>query len=162
MAGSVVFLRNNRGTNITWWYIVHSALTKLLRICMKKWTTDSSEEIFAWTVQWIPLCTQDFCKINQLIKVESTEPNTTKTTTHKAWNTFANYPSWECKPYEMSQSQHNGTLQWRHNGRDCASNHQLHHCLLNPVFRRRSKKASKLRVTGLCVGNSMVTGESPA
>ena len=30
---------------------------------------------------------------------------------------------------------------------------------LNRLFRRRSKKASKLRVTGLCVGNSPVTGE---
>ena len=40
------------------------------------------------------------------------------------------------------------TLRWRHNGRDCVSNHQPHHCLLNRVFRRRSKKASKLRVTG--------------
>ena len=30
------------------------------------------------------------------------------------------------------------------------------------VFRRRSKKTSKLRVTGLCVGNSQVTNEFPA
>ena len=29
-------------------------------------------------------------------------------------------------------------------------------------FRSRSKKTSKLRVTGLCVGNSPVTGEFPA
>ena len=29
-------------------------------------------------------------------------------------------------------------------------------------FRRRSKKTSKLRVTGLCAGNSPVTGEFPA
>ena len=29
-------------------------------------------------------------------------------------------------------------------------------------FRRRSKKTSKLRVTGLCVGNSPVAGEFPA
>ena len=35
-----------------------------------------------------------------------------------------------------------------------ASNHQPHHCLLNRLFRRRSKTTSKLRVTGLCVGNS--------
>ena len=28
-------------------------------------------------------------------------------------------------------------------------------------FRRRSKKTSKLRVTGLCAGNLPVTGESP-
>ena len=34
--------------------------------------------------------------------------------------------------------------------------------LLNRVFRRRSKKTSKLRVTGLCEGNSPVTGEFPA
>ena len=33
--------------------------------------------------------------------------------------------------------------------------------LLNRLFGRRSKKTSKLRVTGLCVGNSPVTGEFP-
>ena len=32
----------------------------------------------------------------------------------------------------------------------------------HPWFRRRSKKTSKLRFTGLCVGNSPVTGEFPA
>ena len=53
-------------------------------------------------------------------------------------------------------------LQWRHNGRDGVSNHQPHHCLLNRLFRRRSKKTSQLRVSGLCVGNSPVTGEFPA
>ena len=36
-----------------------------------------------------------------------------------------------------------------------------HECLLNQIFRRRSKKTSKLRVTGLCVGNSPETGEFP-
>ena len=35
-------------------------------------------------------------------------------------------------------------------------------CLLNRLFRRRSKKTSKPRVTGLCEGNSPVTGESPS
>ena len=54
------------------------------------------------------------------------------------------------------------TLQWRHNGRDGVSNHQPLHCLLNPLFRLRSKKISKLRVTGFCAGNSPVTGEFPA
>ena len=51
------------------------------------------------------------------------------------------------------------TLQWRNNGHDDVSNHQPHDCLL---CRRRSKKTSKLRVTGLCAGNSPVTGEFPA
>ena len=51
-------------------------------------------------------------------------------------------------------------LRWRHNDHDSVSNHQPLGCLLNRLFRRRSKKTSKLRVTGLCVGNS--PGEFPA
>ena len=54
------------------------------------------------------------------------------------------------------------SLRWRHNGRDSVSNHRPHDCLLNRLFRRRSKKTSKLRVTGLCVGNSPGIGEFPA
>ena len=66
----------------------------------------------------------------------------------------------DCFRFIMSQStRHNGcrlsvgvdmnnTLQWPHKGRDGVSNHQPHDCL----FERRSKKASKLRVTGLCAG----------
>ena len=46
------------------------------------------------------------------------------------------------------------TLQWRHNKCDGFSNHQPHSCLLNRLFRHRSKKTSKLCVTGLCAGNS--------
>ena len=53
-------------------------------------------------------------------------------------------------------------LQWRHNEHNDDSNHHLHECLLNRLFRRRSKKTSQLRVTGLCEGNSPVTGEFPA
>ena len=53
-------------------------------------------------------------------------------------------------------------LQWRHNECDGDSNHQRQDCLLNCVFRRRSKKISKLRVTGLCERNSPVTGEFPS
>ena len=53
-------------------------------------------------------------------------------------------------------------LQWRHNERDSVSNHQPQDCLLNDLFRPRSKKTSKLCVTGLCVRNSPVTGEFPA
>ena len=53
------------------------------------------------------------------------------------------------------------SLRWRHHGRDGVSNHQPHDCLLNRLFRRRSKKTSKLRVTGLCVGNSPVPVNSP-
>ena len=52
--------------------------------------------------------------------------------------------------------------QWRHNGHDGISNHQPHHCLLNHLFGRRSKKTSELCITGLCAGNSLRTGEFPA
>ena len=54
------------------------------------------------------------------------------------------------------------TLHWRHNDHGGVSNQQPHDCLLNRLFRRRSKKTSKLRVTGLCAGNSPETGEFPA
>ena len=54
------------------------------------------------------------------------------------------------------------SLQWRHNGRGGVSNHQPHHCLLNRLSRLRSNKTLKLRVTGLCAGNSPETGEFPA
>ena len=54
------------------------------------------------------------------------------------------------------------TLLWRRNGHDGVSNHQPHDCLLNRLFRPRSKKTSKLRVTGLCVDNSPGTGEFSA
>ena len=53
-------------------------------------------------------------------------------------------------------------LQWRHNERDGVSNHQPHDCFYNGLFRHRSKKTSKLRVTGLCVGKLPGTSEFPA
>ena len=44
----------------------------------------------------------------------------------------------------------NTTLEWRHDDRDGVSNHQRLDCLLNRLFGRRSKKTSKIRVTGIC------------
>ena len=55
-----------------------------------------------------------------------------------------------------------GQLQWRHNERHGVSNHRRLDGLLNRLFRRRSNKTSKLCVTGLCEGNSPVTGEFPS
>ena len=53
------------------------------------------------------------------------------------------------------------SLRWRHNEHAGVSNHQPHGCLLNRLFRRRWKKTSKLRVTGLCEGNSPGPVNSP-
>ena len=51
-------------------------------------------------------------------------------------------------------------LQWRHSGHDNVSNHQPHDCLLNRLFRRRSKKIPKLRVTGLCEFPAQMTSNA--
>ena len=77
------------------------------------------------------------------------------------WHNKTKYDKTVCVFYGVRPTLHIA-LQWRQNGRDSVSNHQPHDCLLNRLFRRRSKKTSKLRVTGLCEGNSLVTGEFPA
>ena len=53
------------------------------------------------------------------------------------------------------------SLHWRHNGRVGVSNHRPYDCLLNRLFRRRSKNASKFRVAGLCEGNHRWPVNSP-
>ena len=53
------------------------------------------------------------------------------------------------------------SLRWRHNDHAGVSNHQPYGCFLNRLFGRRWKKTSKLRVTGLCVGNSPGPVNSP-
>ena len=53
-------------------------------------------------------------------------------------------------------------LRWRQNGHYSVSNHQPRECLVYSLIRCRSKKTLKLRVTGLCAGNSPDTGEFPA
>ena len=53
------------------------------------------------------------------------------------------------------------SLQWRHDERDCVSNHRSHECLLEHLLRHRSKKTLKLRGTGICEGKSPVTGRFP-
>ena len=57
---------------------------------------------------------------------------------------------------------HGASLKRRHNERDGVSNHRRLDYFLNRFYRSSSKKTSKLRVTGLCEGNSPVTGEFPA
>ena len=44
-------------------------------------------------------------------------------------------PQW----VDTNTTQTTCTLRWRHNGRDCVSNHQPHNCLLSCLFRLRSK-----------------------
>ena len=53
-------------------------------------------------------------------------------------------------------------LQWTQNERDGVLNHRRLDCLLNRLFRSRSKKTLKLRVTSLFDGTSPVIGEFPS
>ena len=69
-------------------------------------------------------------------------------TTWKVWMKSTLYFA-ETWYYEIT-SPCNTTLLWLHNGRDGVLNHQPHDCLLNRLFRHRSKKTSKIRVTGVC------------
>ena len=63
-----------------------------------------------------------------------------------------------CVPFKVFLSWHDRyrlhSLQWRHNERDGVSNHRRIDCLLNPLFRRRSKKnqssASRRVSNGKC------------
>ena len=70
------------------------------------------------------------------------------------------YPS-SCINHIILATLRTWTLQWRHNDHNGVSNHQPGGCLLNRLFRRRSKKTSKLCVTGLCAGNSPGPVNSP-
>ena len=72
---------------------------------------------------------------------------------------FSDTPLWAKmrSSFHIMTSSHFAS-QWRHNERDGVS---IHDCLPNRLFRHTWKKPSKLRVTGLCEGNSPVTGEFP-
>ena len=72
------------------------------------------------------------------------------------WNCLCVLKLYKCEPFLTS------SLQWCQNERDGVSNYQPHDCLLNCLFRCRSKKTSKLHIIGLCEGNSPVTREFPS
>ena len=93
-------------------------------------------------------------KMDGLIKINKTKDRMT-TLPFERW--YASYFVNFCTPMLTDWL----SLQWSHNERDGVSNHQHHDCLLNSLFRHRWTKTSKLRVTGLCDGNSPVTGEFP-
>ena len=85
-------------------------------------------------------------------------PEKDKTVTHIPQTTQSSIFSNTAHGLSFNKANPN-SLPWRHNEPDGASNHQPLDCLLNRLFRRRSKKTSKLRVSGLCEGNSPVTCE---
>ena len=84
--------------------------------------------------------------------------------TNVSWNFYVNSNIWiypVFRPWVLNILRH-CALQWRYIERDGVSNHQPRYYLLNCLFRCRSRKTSKLRVTGLCAWNSPLTGGYPA
>ena len=69
---------------------------------------------------------------------------------------FHEIMSLRCVPDWMSNWA-TASLEWRHDGCDGVSNLRRRDRLLYCLYRRRSKKTSKLRATGLCEGNPLVT-----
>ena len=67
-----------------------------------------------------------------------------------------------CRSFHQHSSRPVIPVQWRHHEHDGASNHWRLDCLLKRMISCRSKKTSKLRVIGLCEGNSSETGEFPS
>ena len=77
-----------------------------------------------------------------LVKQFDTTGPTEKIVTHRPISKWQDiFPMW----HFMS------TLEWRQNGCDGVSNRPPHYCLLNRLFRHKSKKTPKLTATGLCV-----------
>ena len=65
-------------------------------------------------------------------------------------------------PIKHQSTERSNLLQWRHNECDGVSNYRRLDGLLKSLFSPRSMETPKRRVTGLCVRNSLVTGEFPA
>ena len=75
---------------------------------------------------------------------------------HEAGDLWGNHAHYDVTIMETTYSLH-----WHHNEWDGISNLQHLDCLLNCLFRSRSKWTSKLCFTGLCEGNSLVISEFP-
>ena len=71
-------------------------------------------------------------------------------------------PRWWLVNITLNHTQNMRHITVTSHGHHHVSNHQNLHCLLNRLFWRTSKKASKLRVTGLCEWNPPVTGGFPS
>ena len=150
------------GSNLTHWgRVTHICVGKLIIIGSDNGLSPGRRQAIVWTSAWLlsigPLGTKSvkfFMKIpNFSFKKIYLNISSAK------WRSYTYY----ClSPHTCICVNEPLPLQWRHNEHDSVSNHQPHDCLLNRLFRRRSKKTSKLRVTGLCAGNSPGTNEFPA
>ena len=149
-------------------------LTTLLNL--KMWPANKSVhiediacDIISFTEQKIEI--REKCNFNDVLLISRVQIllNPSILWINVAWmNTSAltlcgiNHTWWEINDSQIDHCVKKLPLQWRHNERDGTSNHRRRDCLLIRLFRHRSKITSKLRVTGLCAGNSPGTGAFPS
>ena len=182
-------LKNNRAPllccfQLCAWFHCHMWIQTGVRVRKRlSWVLTSvtlTFDLWPWPFAWTSLLTmvitsENFMMIQWWKHGEKgvTDGQTENTICRAAWSQLKTYHVIKCQHYISSTIWQGSlsvgfcyhcvciSLQWRHNGRNGISNHQSHHCLLNRLFTRISKKTSKLRVTGLCAGNSPGTVNSP-
>ena len=144
---------------IVQWNLNKSTTLFIQDKCVRKYRQQNGGYFVLVSILQRSKCAAVLAKEPWRIRVESPMPNHNKThpsvtSGHISWyDKWVHIPHTACSPRPE--------LRWCHNERNVVSNHQPHDCLLNRLFRRRSEKASELRVTGLCEGNSPVTGGFP-
>ena len=126
-------------------------------LCHWLWSSDTHLTTVSQEMRQ-PSITEISLKIS-CIKFHLKIPGANELILHCLQDGFVTYPGSKLIVPDLTTR---NTLQWRHDECDGVSNHQPYQCLLNRLFGRRSKKTSKLHVTGLCAGNSPGTGEFPA
>ena len=77
------------------------------------------------------------------------------------WAAERDVIDWRFHEIWVSSEFRTSSLQWRHNESDGVPNDRRRDCLLNRLLRRRSKRTSKLHVTGLCGGIHRSSADSP-
>ena len=118
-------------------------------------------DLWPWPLAWTSLLLMVITPENFMMMrwQEHCEKGVTDIQTYRRTKRGVLRVAWsQLKPARCNYS----SLQWRHNEIAGVSNHQPHDCLLSRLFTRISKKTSKHRVTGFCVGNSPVAGDFPA
>ena len=142
MTGRFSSQRASHTENVSIWWRHHD-------VCLYVYFSDASRTSLSWHQGTVPKPVAPYWRYKEFIWTSAPLLSWSGTNHAQSTNSKALVSIWS-------------TLQWRHNERDGVSNHRRLYCLLNCWFRCRSKGTSKLRVAGLCAGNSSVTGEFPA
>ena len=132
-----------------------SSLHKPSSWCICEWYHSNRTQVlkqlmFCWYMNFVSL----HRKIIQALTHSCTFPQPCKLSNTKRMHLYDKAANSNLVPMQLFYNNYNDVIMG-------VLNHRRPDCLLNRLFKRRSKKASKLRIPGLCEGNSQVTGEIP-